>query len=154
MNDLNENSDSEGDQTAVNFLKEHFSLEDYLKHPETKAILEQMHLWAFTKKCEEDIINYYVNDAKKAAASDASIFAYDPGGHHAGTLAGLVYKYIEPEYDLTVFYDYPHLAQSLIEDHESIKQREEEERIRKRRELYLATKNVGKKFDWATKTYK
>lgn len=154
MSDSDENSETDSEQAPVIFLKENFTLKDYIKHPETKAILDQMHIWGFTKKCEKEIIDYYRNSTRRAAASDATIFAYDYGGHHAGTLAGLIYKYIEREYDLSIFYDYPHLAQPLIEDHESIKQREEEERIRKRRELYLATENAGKKFNWATKTYK
>jgi len=68
-------------------------------------------------------------------------------------LAGIVFNNIEPQYDLTIFYDYPYLAQSLIDDENAIKQREEEERLQRQRELYLATKNAGKKFNWATKTY-
>ena len=149
-----DNSGYESDQVPANFLKEKFSIKDFLKHPKTKSILDQMHLWTFTDKCEKAIIEYYLNETKEAADTDASIFACDRGGHHAGTLAGIVFNAIEPQYDLTIFYDYPYLAQPLINNYELIKEEEEKERLRKQREIYLATKNVGKIFNWATKTYK
>ena len=155
MTDLfDEDSDSDSDHAPANFLKEKFSIKDYLKHHETKSILDQMHLWTFSDKCEKGIINYYVNEAKESGKMHTSIFAYDRDGHHAGTLAGIVFNAIEPEYDLTIFYDYPHLAQSLVSNYESIKEEEEKERLRRQRDIYLSTKNVGKIFDWGTKTYK
>lgn len=156
MNDLfdEDNKGYESDQAPSNFLKEKFSIKDFLKHSETKSILDQQHIWTFTEKCEKACIEYYLNEAKASDNAGASIFACDRGGHHAGMLAGIVFNAIEPKYDLTIFYDYPYLAQPLVDNYELIKEEEEKERLRKQREIYLATKNVGKKFDWATKTYK
>ena len=154
MGDIDANSSgNESDQTEAKFLKDHFSLNDYLKYPETRCILEQFHEWNVDKKCEPQIIHFYKDEITATANCLASLFAYDRGGHQAGILAGIVFNHIEAQYDLAIFYDYPYLAQGLIDDEKAIKQREEEERLQRQRELYLATNNAGKKFNWATKTY-
>ena len=153
INDNIDNSGDESDQTEANFLKNNFILDDYLKSTETRSILEQLHEWNVEKKCDPQIVDFYKREIRTTANCLASLFAYDRGGHHAGTLTGIVFNNIEPKYDLTIFYDYPYLAQGLIEDKEGMKKREEEERLQRQRELYLATQNAGKKFNWATKTY-
>jgi len=146
-------SGDESDQIEAKFLKDHFSLDDYLKYPETRCILEQFHEWNIEKKCELPLIHFYTGEITATSNCLATIFASDRGAHHVGTLIGIVFNHIEPQYDLTIFYDYPYLAQGLIDDEKAIKRREEEERLQRQRELYLATNNVGKKFNWATKTY-
>lgn len=152
MSDIDLSGD-ESDQTEATFLKDNFTLTDYMNYPETRCILEQCYEWKIEKNIEPHIIDFYKQEVSLATNGLATLFAYDRGGHHAGTLSGIVFNHIKPQYDPTIFYDYPYLADGLIEDKKAMKKWEEEERLRLQREKYLETKNAGKTFNWATKTY-
>jgi hypothetical protein len=135
-------------------LMENFNVSDYLKDPETGAILRSRHLWNFCDHCEPKIIDFYRGEVARTAASYGTVLARDRAGVHAGTLAGLLYKYIEPQYDLEIFYNNPELAQSLLDNYQKAKEEEEMERLRKQRENYQSMEHAHKTFDWATRTYK
>ena len=139
----------------VEFLKKNFKLDDYLQCYTTKKILENEHYLKYTYNCENEILEFHENEAKMCNDVLSTILYYDSNnGKYSGMLTKLVYSYIEPEYNLDIFFDNPELADTMLEDLELRKQEEEEEKRRIIRENY--DKNVQNKgtFDWATKTYK
>ena len=66
-----------------------------------------------------------------------------------------MFKYIEPEYDLEIFYQNPSLAKSLLEKMENIKEEKALLHKEKIQQNYEENSNTqGKTFDWSGKTYK
>jgi hypothetical protein len=150
-----DDSDIESDTEIVKILKTKFELDDYLKCEETREILEEQWLIKFYKQCEKDLWDFYEEEQKEQHANSSSILHYDKYNSYAGHLSSLVFEYIEPQYDLQIFYDYPELAQPLIDTFEDKARLEEEERKRLIRENYEKNvKHKGKTFNWATKSYK
>lgn len=148
-------SNEDPNAEEAEMLKKNFKLEDYLKCPETREILEEQWHEKFCKQCEKDLWDFYEQEQKEQQANSSSILFYDKYGSYAGNLSALVFPYIEPQYDLQIFYDFPYLAQPLIDDLKNKARVEEEERKRRIRENYeKAVKHKGKTFNWATKTYK
>lgn len=153
--DVQNDSDEDPDAEKIAFLKEKVTLKDYLKCPKTREILEKRWFWKFCKRCEKDIWNFYEQEQIYSQETCASILFHDNANTFAGHLSALVFDYIEPQYDLTIFYDFPHLAQPLIDSLEDNARLEEEERKRRIRENYEEkVKHKGKTFSWATKSYK
>lgn len=143
------------DAEAAEMLKKKFTLNDYLECPETREILEEQWFQTFSKQCEKRVWGFYEREQKEQQASSSSILFYDKYGSYAGHLSALIFPYIEPQYDLQIFYDFPYLAQPLIEALKDKARLEEEERKRLIRENYEKNvKNKGKTFNWATKSYK
>ena len=149
---------SDDEETAMETdLKENFKLEDFLACDETREILEQNWLYTFNKKCEKEIWDFYENECDEKHACFSSLLYYDTEGYgsFAGKLSAIIFNHIQPEYDLEYFYNYPYLAKPLIEHRNNKKKRDEEEHKRLVHENYEKnSKNKGKIFNWATKTYK
>ena len=147
--------DVDPDAEAAEMLKKKFTLEDYLKCPETREILEERWWEKFCAEAEKDFCGFYEQEQQEQQANSSSILFYDKYGSYAGHLSALIFPYIEPQYDLQIFYDFPYLAQPLIEALKDKARLEEEERKRLIRENYEKNvKNRGKTFNWATKSYK
>jgi len=148
-------SDAESDTEIIEMLKKKFKLEDYLKCAKTREILEERWWWKFCKQCEKQLWNFYEEEQIEQNAKASSILHYDKYNSYAGHLSAIVFKYIEPQYDLQIFYDFPHLAQPLIDTFEDQARLEEEERKQRIRDNYEKNvKHKGKTFNWATKSYK
>jgi hypothetical protein len=147
--------DEESDSETIEMLKKKFTLEDYLKCPETREILEERWWWKYCGQCEKDLWDFYEEEQKEKQTNSSSILFYDMYNSYAGKLSALVFPHIEPQYDLQIFYDFPYLAQPLIKTLENKAHLEAEEKKRLIRENYEKNiKHKGKTFNWATKSYK
>ena len=135
-------------------LRDRFTLEDFLACEETREVLVNEHLWKFERDFLPKLENFYRELRDEMQERDTTLLYYDRDDSFACRLSAMVYNHIAPEYDLSIFYDSPHLAQPLIEQYEEIKARKKKEAMEKRRASYRGNASTSRQFDWATKTYK
>ena len=89
-------------------------LEDFLAFPKTRKILEVQNLDNFFENCEKDIKKYYSKVKKHCKEQMSSALRFDISSKGIGKITGLVYKYIDKDYNLEIFYENPELASSLL----------------------------------------
>ena len=89
-------------------------LEDFLAFPKTRKILEIQNLDNFFENCEKDIKKYYSKVKKHCKEQMSSALKFDISSKGIGEITGLVYKYIDKDYNLEIFYENPELASSLL----------------------------------------
>ena len=98
-------------ERKVKILKEEYEMEDYLNNEETRSILTFEHYSKYVGKVGI-IIEKYVRDYVR---DNETIGYLDKGGDMLiGEIMEMVYRYIDKEYDLEIFYECPELASSLI----------------------------------------
>tara|TARA_B100000029_G_C17235890_1_gene837166 strand:- start:187 stop:573 length:387 start_codon:yes stop_codon:yes gene_type:complete len=98
-------------------------LEDFLAFPKTRKILEVQNLDNFFENCEKDIKKYYSKVKKHCKEQMSSALKFDISSKGIGEITGLVYKYIDKDYNLEIFYENPELASSLLAKLEENKNR-------------------------------
>ncbi len=98
-------------ERKVKILKEEYEMDDYLNNEETMSIMTFEHYNKYVDNVGM-LIEKYVKDYVK----DNMIMGYlDNGGEKlVGEIMEMVYRYINKEYDLWIFYECPELATSLI----------------------------------------
>ena len=97
------------------FLNEFYNLKDFLACPETMTILEEEHYNNYEKNTEpilKDFLNYF---QMKHIENGTSIFSRCDFGKASGELVAMIYNHLNKQYDLTIFYNNPELAQPLLE---------------------------------------
>ena len=135
-------------------LKSKFTLEDFLLCEDTREILVNDHSWNFEKNFRPKLEDFYRDLRDDMQGMHATPLYYDRDDSFACVLSAIVYRHIVPEYDLTIFYDSPHLAEPLLEQYDAIKAKKKKEAMEKRRAYYSGNAAPSRKFDWATKAYK
>lgn len=115
MNENLDNIDLEHYSKEGEFLEEYFKLKDFLACNETKKILEADHYNKYENQIEPEIINLYNFFKKNLDNNGINILKKDNGGSACGELISIIYNNLDKNYDLTLFYQNPELAQSLLE---------------------------------------
>ena len=136
------------------YLKENFTLEDFLEFSKTKEILDQNHLWKFERNCEVILEKFYKAEVDFCQGDLSTLFNNETGYENRGYFEAVVFNHVKPKYDLELLYDNPSFCNSFIEFHDKKVAENIAERLRLQRENYNKTENAGKKFDWSPKTYK
>ena len=139
--------------TSVDYLKETYTLDDFMSCRKTRNILEFERYNTYCGACEKDILDFYSHQCRCAYESVSSILFHDTAATKAGILSSIVYDNIEPVYDLEVFSAQPSLAAPLRLERERVKAQKEAERKRVLREAAAAAKSSKKNFDWITRKY-
>ena len=75
-------------------------LEDFLAFPKTRKILEVQNLDNFFENCEKDIKKYYSKVKKHCKEQMSSALKFDISSKGIGEITGLVYKYIDKDYNI------------------------------------------------------
>lgn len=112
--DLIEYYDESGD-----YLKELYSLQDFLRCDETRRILLDEHTSTFYSSFSPKVIAFFTNLVKCEQEEMTSMFTKD-SSKAMGELMNILFKHIGPKYDLTVFYKNPHLANPLLDEKNKI----------------------------------
>jgi hypothetical protein len=109
-------SDDEEDDSDKEQLKKikKLKLEDFLNFQKTRKILEVEHLDNYFENCEKDIEKYYSKVKKHCKGQMSSALKFDVSSKGKGMITGLVYKYIDKNYNLEIFYENPELVGGLI----------------------------------------
>lgn len=131
------------------------SLSDFLECDKTRDILHQQWYNKFTHIIEPLIEEFYEHEREYFREDISTLFYYDTCGSFVAYLTSIMFKYIEPEYDLEIFYQNPSLAKPLLEKMENIKEEKALLHKEKIQQNYEENSNTqGKTFDWSGKTYK
>ncbi len=147
-------TDTEEDSDLVTFLKENFTVQDFLNFKDTREILERQHRENFEKNCFPKLESFYKNEVDLWKREQSLLFVNENGYRNLGCFIESVYSCIEPDYDLTVFYDNPVLAKNMVESYEERIKIGEEELKKKRLEEIMKEENIMKNYDWKNKKYK
>ena len=148
----NNSDDEESEQ--VKFMKENFTLEDFLAFKPTQEILEQNRLWEFDKKCDELLEKFYMAEVDFCKCNMSTLFINETDYANRGYFNAIVAHHVKPVYNLDVIYDNLSLCKLFMDHHQDRRVEIERERMQKLREMYKKTSNAGKTFDWSTKSYK
>lgn len=148
-----ENTDIEEDnnETNIEFLKDVFTIDDFLSCEKTKYLLDEDYNWR-QQKFEEELYNFYTNEVTYCKEHldpyFSNIFC------NFNKLYNIVNKNIKKEYDLNIFYENTLLAQPLIDKFDDYNN---QIKINKKKQIVEnynnKCKNKGKKFNWNTKTH-
>ena len=151
------NSDSDTDEIDIyeqNRLEKwecikHFTIDDYFTNKKTKQAL--INIWddTFELKLNNDITQlfyFYKNNLEHDKSNLLSL----SDDVHSGDLINLIKYHTTKYYSTDIFEENPDLAKPL---YDSIKQFQEEERIKKELEQQQQFNKSKQKFNWATKKY-
>lgn len=103
-----------------------FTLEDYVNHPETKSILEDAHFDSIKKTMSDKIQNYYKNEIEYSEMHFMNIFNKDYDSKLSYDFFLTIYPFIEKNYDVSIFDQFPSLTKCLIVnvDEEKVEKKE------------------------------
>lgn len=148
-------SDSEEDLCERGqYLKDNFTLDDFLEFDKTKDILRQNFIWKFDRECETILENFYKGEVDHCNSDLSTLFTNEKEYENRGFFEAVVFNHVKPHYNLEQLYDNPHFCNSFLEFHQDKYEEAEKERLHIQRENYNKTKNSGKIFDWKVKTFK
>lgn len=156
INEANKEGDEEEEEedTLVTYLKENFTLQDFLNFEETRFILEQQRRQKFDKDCSPLLEEFYISEVDYWNNSLCPLFINESNHVNLGCFIETIYSSIKPEYDLTIFYDDPILAKNMVETYET-RVKEGEAKLRQDRiNEIMKQENIMKKYDWKNKKYK
>ena len=147
------NSDDEEIDERAEFLKENFTLADFLKDNKTCEILELNSIWKIDKELYGPIEDFYKSSVDYNKTKHSLLFANENSYRNLGKLQGVVHRCLEKQYDLNVIYDNPSYAISMVENYNNRIKDEEIARKIKIKEEYNKQVTSNMKFNWATKKF-
>ena len=86
----------------------------YFECKTTCNFLVDQHLQTFFDTVELDILKYYEKVYNYCKQNYSTTLRFDRRGIGSGKIVGLIYKYIEKEYNLEEIEEYPQLMEILI----------------------------------------
>jgi len=146
----NENSDNENDEKILHKKQlSNYTLQDYLDCPETKQLLETEFYLKFESELSDKIKGIYENFCFSKNLESSNIMSKDLDGTKNNIFFNLIYKEIEKQYDLDIFYNEPTLAFPMINS----KKKNNLTNLEEINENRKQSKNLNKKFDWNKKEF-
>jgi len=151
LDEVHNDSDDDNNENNVNFLKDIFTINDFLNCEKTKYLLEQDYEWN-NQKFEEELYDFYTKELEYCNENldpyFSNIFC------NFNKLFNIINKNIKKEYDLNIFYENTQLAQPLIDKFDEYNEKHKIDKKKKIAENYNEKcKNKGKKFNWTTKKH-
>lgn len=151
LNEEETDGDNDYNESNIEFLKEVFTIDDFLDCEKTKYLLDQDCEWK-SHNFEEDIYDFYTKEVKYCNENldpyFSNIFC------NFNKLLNIVNNYIEPQYNLNIFYENTLLAQPLIDKFDYNNELIKINRKKEIEENYNnICKNKGKLFNWTTKKH-
>ena len=148
-----DNTEEEYSEMGI-FLKNNFTIEDFLNYKDTREILDRNARWDFEKNLDEILENFYKGEVDYSQHDLSTVFSLEKNYSKLGYLQAIVYNNIKPKYDLDMFYLQPILAKSMVESYDERMKENGELRLQNLRDEYKKSDNAYKKFNWGSKTYK
>ena len=106
-------------------LNKLFKEKDYLKCEKTRKILEAYHLQTYFDKIEPDIKQLCEDISFHCKNTMSSALKFNKNNEISGMIVGTVYKYLNKNYDFSIFEDDPDLGSALLREYEEKKNRRE-----------------------------
>ena len=104
---------SDEEESLSEFIKNNYSLEDFLNCDQTRLVLEDEHFNKFDNKPREAIKALYEKIWSQIQCENTKLLIKDIFCSEGETLAALVFNNINPNYDISIFCDCPPLAKAL-----------------------------------------
>lgn len=152
--EINSQDSDEEEDNLVIFLKENYTLQDYLNFKETREMLEIQRRQKFNDICAPLLENFYMNEVDYWTNSLSPIFINETNYVNLGCFIETIYSSIKREYDLTIFYEDPCLAKNMVETYEERVKEGEGWLRQQRKNDIMKQENIMKKYDWKNKKYK
>ena len=127
----------------VEHLKKNVSFDDFFNFEQTKQIILMDHRQQYNWSAGCQISDLYEYEHDFTSKKYSTLFRFDEKCLQGGGLASIVYKYINKEYSMDIFYETPYLADSLVTYMKNNKKKVEK--------VFAPIKK--RVFDWKTKTY-
>lgn len=96
------------------YLEDMFTLQDFLREPTTRMILENHHEKQFYSILKPNIQNFH-NEIMDVVKFNSRLLSKDTRNLFIEDVIYLISKHINKKYDLTIFYENPSLASKLLE---------------------------------------
>lgn len=142
------------EDSNIKFLKDHFSLDDFLDFNETRELLYNDFVENYENGCEKEIEDFYERETKFCNQTLSTAFACGNEQEHLGSFLALVFRNIEPKYNLNIFYDEPKLAENMVLTYNNRLEKMHNNKLKKRREKILKNnRERGNVFDLSTKSF-
>jgi hypothetical protein len=136
------------------FLKNNYTLDDFLNFHETRFILQENARWDCEKNLDEDIEMFYKGEVEYSKKDLSNIFSLEDGHSKLGDLQTIIYTNLKPRYNLEIFYLQPILAKKMVESYDERKKENTELRLQNIRNEYNKTINANKEYNWKNKMFK
>ena len=141
-----EEEDRKLEEESVLYLKDNFDFNDFWDYPPTQKILKNEFLQQFNETTAKQILEFYLGERSYYKQKSSNLFAFDSDGTKAGFLESIVFNHIKKDYDIEIFYKYPHWANSFV------KYQLENDKKEKKKVFIVPMKSL-RTFNWATKTF-
>ena len=108
-----DNNNENDELDPVEFLKS-LTIDKFLSCKETREILIAEHYWKFERELKPILVDLYCT-YNSQLIEVGGIFNKDSNMLYRDYFAELIYEHIDKEYDLSIFYNNPELAEPLFE---------------------------------------
>lgn len=151
-NSSDDNSDSEYKHTDKKFEKilHEATITDFINCPATNQILETEFYFKVENDLHDSIEGTYESFCKEKNDEGSNILSGDTEACKGSSLFSILYKHLEKEYDLDVFYNEPALAYPIVTQKEDAIKKEREEKLE---ELRSKSKAAKSNYDWNKKKF-
>jgi hypothetical protein len=148
------NSDDNTDNENTDIIEarkelEKYCLKDYLDCPDTKEKMETEFYLDCETKLSDKIKGLYENFCYDKHNENSNILSKDPYGNLSNSFFSMIYKNIEKQYDLDLFYNNPTLAYSMI----NLKKSKSNDKKLEIEENRRNSKTINNKYDWNKKEF-
>ena len=151
LNEEHDEFENDNNETNIKFLKEVFTIDNFLECEKTKYLLDQDYEWK-QHKFEEELYEFYKIEVDYCKANLDPYFSNCFCNFNK--LFTIINKNIKREYDLDIFYENTLLAQPLIDKFDEYNDKLKIDKKKKIAENYNEKcKNKGKKFNWNIKKH-
>ena len=135
-------------------LKENFDLEDFLDYEPTCEILELNRINHFEDILGKKVESFYETERRFHQNNLSNIFYYEQDGNNICDLKNILWKNLEPRYDLDELYEAPHVAITIMDHYDDIVEKRKRKREEKRLAEIRKNRNLKKTYNWVNKEFK
>lgn len=107
--------ESDDNEEIIQFLKEKYTLKDFLKHPTIGEILKTHAIWDYEEKVEPQIEKFYKEEVDVCNYTGATVFNHEVDYAHLYDLFKIIFNNIELNYDEKLIFDNPALVKEFVD---------------------------------------
>ena len=151
FNEEYDENDNDNNEKNIDFLKNKFTIDDFLECEKTKYLLDQNYEWN-NHNFEEDLYDFFTKEVNYCNENLDPYFSNKFCNFNK--LFNIINKNIKKEYKLDVFYENTLLAQPLINKFDEYNEKLKIDKKKQIAENYNEKyKNKDKLFNWNTKKH-
>tara|TARA_B100000989_G_scaffold296013_1_gene278320 strand:+ start:457 stop:939 length:483 start_codon:yes stop_codon:yes gene_type:complete len=135
-------------------LRENFDLEDFLDYDPTNHILELNRINHFEDVLGKKVEDFYENERTFHQNNLSNIFYYELDGNNISDLKNILWRNLEPRYELEKIYESSEVGINIIEHYDDIVEKRKKKKEKKRLEKIRKNRSLSKTYDWENKEFK